>query len=109
MPLHPHRMLYTAFLLIACLSGCISEPPPVAESLATAYVTVETVAEAVVTASDQGLITTDQRAFARTQLQTAKDILDVGTEFVRIGNESEARQSLNEATNKIHSVEEILP
>lgn len=98
----------TAFLCVL-LSGCISEPPPVAESLATAYVTVETVAEAVVTASDQGLITPDQRSFARTQLQTAKDILDVGTEFVRIGNEIEAKQSLAEATNKIHSVEEILP
>lgn len=93
-----YQFLYTALLLLlASCSAMENSSPSIAESIARGYITIETLAEATLTASQSGYITAEERAQARSYLQAAKKGLDLAAEIAGTGNTVEALTYVSQA------------
>jgi len=102
-----YPVLFVALLLAAC-GSLQNTSPSITESIARGYITVETLAEATLTASQNGYITIQDQAEAKGYLQAAKNGLDLATEIANTGNTVEALTYVSKAYEYITTVRALI-
>jgi hypothetical protein len=103
------KTLPFAFVLL-WLVACVSDntAPSIAESIARGYITIETLADATLAASESGYIDARQRATAREYLQSAKSGLDLAAQIADTGNTVEALTYVNMAYDLFATVRALI-
>ena len=95
--MRPQYALYLVLLLLVSCNALQNSSPSIAESIARGYITIETLAEATLTASQNGYIDATEREQSRIYLQSAKNGLDLATEIAGTGNTVEALTYVSKA------------
>lgn len=98
------------WLVVAVLAGCqgLQQAPSLGESIAAGYITVETLAESALMASEAGRIDTDDRAKIKSMLQQAKDGLDTALELLLAGRRNDVVSQLSIAYGYFETVRGLL-
>jgi len=97
------------YLIALLLSACaIQGAPSVEESIAAAAITLETLAESVLSANEAGQLSDENRARAKVVLQQAKNALDLATLMVVNDNDSQALVLLSQSTAYFDTVRRLM-
>lgn len=98
------KQFAAVFLLFLVACSAVQNAPSLGETIAAGYVTVETLAESALLASQTGQIDANDRARVRVALQTAKDALDTATDLLLAGRRSDVLAQITIAYEYFESV-----
>jgi hypothetical protein len=98
------KQFAAVFLLFFVACSAVQNAPSLGEAIAAGYVTVETLAESALLASQTGQIDSNDRARVRVALQTAKDALDTGADLLLAGRRNDVLAQLTIAYEYFESV-----
>jgi ArsR family metal-binding transcriptional regulator len=107
---HARHTLPTLALLLCAvlLSGCAVTPQTPRESVLALDAAIESAAEAVATAQDDGHISDEQAQDAKESLTQAATLSDAARAAIRAGDETEAADTIEKVRSMIEAVRDTL-
>lgn len=104
----PHARFALPLLLAFLLAACAVTPQTPEEGVAAAYTAIESLAESVVTARDNGYLSDERAQEAKGRLQRAHDLVTGAREALDAGREDEAGSLLSRARSVLSVVRETV-